>query len=141
MSGIMAMLLGRLAAGGGLTVVQTFTASGTWTAPTGVTEVEYLVVAAGGGGMVAVVAVMIQLTALLVVQVVGLDTHKLAVLAIRQVHLHHKEVLAATERQRRERRTMLAAAVVVLLLLAQTQLALLQEMVALEPHHLFLVAA
>ncbi len=50
MSGIMAMLLGRLAAGGGLTVVQTFTASGTWTAPTGVTEVEYLVVAAGGGG-------------------------------------------------------------------------------------------
>jgi len=91
--------------------------------------------------MVAVVAVMIQLTALLVVQVVGLDTHKLAVLAIRQVHLHHKEVLAATERQRRERRTMLAAAVVVLLLLAQTQLALLQEMVALEPHHLFLVAA
>jgi hypothetical protein len=52
MSGIMAMLLGRLAAtgGGGLSIVQTFTASGTWTCPTGVTEVEYLVVAAGGGG-------------------------------------------------------------------------------------------
>jgi hypothetical protein len=51
MSGIMAMLLGRLAAGGGtFTVVQTFTATGTWTAPTGVTEVEYLVVAGGGGG-------------------------------------------------------------------------------------------
>ena len=49
MSGIMAMLLGRALAGG-YTVVQTFTASGTWTAPTGVTEVEYLVVAGGGGG-------------------------------------------------------------------------------------------
>ena len=46
----MAMLLGRALAAGGYTVVQTFTASGTWTAPTGVTEVEYLVVAGGGGG-------------------------------------------------------------------------------------------
>jgi hypothetical protein len=34
----------------GKTVIQTFTASGTWTCPTGVTEVEYLVVAGGGGG-------------------------------------------------------------------------------------------
>jgi hypothetical protein len=34
----------------GKTVIQTFTASGTWTCPTGVTEVEYLVVGAGGGG-------------------------------------------------------------------------------------------
>ena len=48
MSGIMAMLLGRVVGGGTFTVVQTFTASGTWTAPTGVTEVEYLVVAGGG---------------------------------------------------------------------------------------------
>ena len=31
-------------------VIQTFTASGSWTCPTGVTEVEYLVVAGGGGG-------------------------------------------------------------------------------------------
>ena len=30
-------------------VVQTFTASGDWIAPQGVTEVEYLVVAGGGG--------------------------------------------------------------------------------------------
>jgi hypothetical protein len=34
----------------GKTVIQTFTASGTWTCPEGVTEVEYLVVAGGGGG-------------------------------------------------------------------------------------------
>ena len=35
---------------GGYIVVQTFTATSTWTCPTGVTEVEYLVVAGGGGG-------------------------------------------------------------------------------------------
>jgi hypothetical protein len=34
----------------GYTVIQTFTATSTWTCPTGVTEVEYLVVAGGGGG-------------------------------------------------------------------------------------------
>ena len=34
----------------GFTVIQTFTANGTWTCPTGVTEVEYLVVAGGGSG-------------------------------------------------------------------------------------------
>ena len=34
----------------GYTIVQTFTATSTWTCPTGVTEVEYLVVAGGGGG-------------------------------------------------------------------------------------------
>ena len=33
-----------------VTVVQTFLATGTWTAPTGVTEVQYLVVAGGAGG-------------------------------------------------------------------------------------------
>ena len=38
------------AASSGFTVVQTFLASGTWTAPTGVTSVDYLVVAGGGGG-------------------------------------------------------------------------------------------
>ena len=32
------------------TIISTFTSSGTWTAPSGVTEVEYLVVAGGGGG-------------------------------------------------------------------------------------------
>ena len=52
MSGILQMLLARagVTGGGGYTVIQTFTASGTWTCPTGVTEVEYLVVAGGGGG-------------------------------------------------------------------------------------------
>ena len=35
--------------GVGFTVVQTFTATSTWTCPAGVTEVEYLVVAGGGG--------------------------------------------------------------------------------------------
>ena len=46
------MLLARagVAAGGGFTVVSTFTANSTWTCPAGVTEVEYLVVAGGGGG-------------------------------------------------------------------------------------------
>ena len=34
----------------GSTVTQSFTASGYWTAPAGVTQVDYLVVAAGGGG-------------------------------------------------------------------------------------------
>ena len=34
----------------GYTIVQTFTATSTWTCPTGVIEVEYLVVAGGGGG-------------------------------------------------------------------------------------------
>ena len=34
----------------GTVVVQTFTATSTWTCPTGVSEVEYLVVAGGGGG-------------------------------------------------------------------------------------------
>jgi hypothetical protein len=33
-----------------VTVIQSFTATGDWTCPTGVTEVEYLVVAGGGGG-------------------------------------------------------------------------------------------
>ena len=32
------------------TIIQSFTASGSWVCPTGVTEVEYLVVAGGGGG-------------------------------------------------------------------------------------------
>jgi hypothetical protein len=35
---------------GGLSVIQTFLATGTWSAPTGVNSVSYLVV--GGGGVV-----------------------------------------------------------------------------------------
>ena len=52
MTGILATLIGQVFAGGGgggYTIVQTFTATSTWTCPTGVTEVEYLVVAGGGG--------------------------------------------------------------------------------------------
>jgi hypothetical protein len=33
-----------------VTVIQSFTATGDWVCPTGVTEVEWLVVAGGGGG-------------------------------------------------------------------------------------------
>ena len=33
-----------------VTVIQSFTATGEWVCPTGVTEVDYLVVAAAGGG-------------------------------------------------------------------------------------------
>ena len=40
----------RLWPSAGYYVVQTFLASGSWTAPTGVTSVDYLVVAGGGGG-------------------------------------------------------------------------------------------
>ena len=54
MTGILqALLMGRVAAGGTFTVVQTFTGTGTWTAPTGVTSVDYLVVGGGGGGVAA----------------------------------------------------------------------------------------
>ena len=49
MSGIMQMLLGRVVAAG-VTIRQQFTASSTWTCPTGVTAVDYLVVAGGAGG-------------------------------------------------------------------------------------------
>ena len=34
----------------GPTIIQTFTTTGTWTCPTGVEEVEYLIVAGGAGG-------------------------------------------------------------------------------------------
>ena len=37
--------------GAGFTIIQTFTASGSWVCPTGVTEVEYLVVAGGGAAL------------------------------------------------------------------------------------------
>lgn len=50
MSGIMSLLLAVKVGGGAFTEYKIFTASGNWTAPTGVTEVEYLVVAGGGGG-------------------------------------------------------------------------------------------
>lgn len=49
MSGILQLLLGQVVAGG-YTVIERFLASGTWTAPTGVTATDYLVVAGGGGG-------------------------------------------------------------------------------------------
>ena len=50
MSGIMNLLLAAKMGAAPYTIIQTFLATGTWTAPTGVTEVEYLVVAGGGGG-------------------------------------------------------------------------------------------
>jgi hypothetical protein len=50
MSGIMQLLLAARVAAGAFTEYKIFTASGNWTAPTGVTEVEYLVVAGGGAG-------------------------------------------------------------------------------------------
>jgi hypothetical protein len=52
MSGILGLVLGNFApaAGGGVTVIQSFTATGEWVCPTGVTEVEWLIVAGGGGG-------------------------------------------------------------------------------------------
>ena len=50
MSGIMMLLLARVVGGQRFVEVKTFTTSGSWTAPTGVTEVEYLIVAGGGGG-------------------------------------------------------------------------------------------
>ena len=51
MSGIMHLLLGQVVgAAAAYTEYKIFTASGNWTAPTGVTQVEYLVVAGGGGG-------------------------------------------------------------------------------------------
>ena len=50
MTGIFLSLLGARTSAATYTVVQTFTATSTWTCPTGVTEVEYLVVAGGGAG-------------------------------------------------------------------------------------------
>jgi MSHA biogenesis protein MshQ len=52
MSGILGLVLGNFApaAGGEVTVIQSFTATGEWVCPTGVTEVEWLIVAGGGGG-------------------------------------------------------------------------------------------
>jgi hypothetical protein len=50
MSGIHLALLGMTFGGAPVTVIQSFTATGEWVCPTGVTEVEYLVVAGGGGG-------------------------------------------------------------------------------------------
>jgi hypothetical protein len=44
MSGIHLALLG-MTYGGSVTVIQSFTATGEWVCPTGVTEVEWLIVA------------------------------------------------------------------------------------------------
>ena len=49
MSGILQILFASLSSGG-VTQIISFTATGSWTAPTGVTSVNYLVVAGGGGG-------------------------------------------------------------------------------------------
>ena len=49
MSGIHLALLG-MTYGGEVTVIQSFTATGEWVCPTGVTEVEWLIVGGGGGG-------------------------------------------------------------------------------------------
>ena len=38
----------------GFLIIQQFTASGTWTAPTGVTSVDYLVVAGGAAGVAGI---------------------------------------------------------------------------------------
>jgi MSHA biogenesis protein MshQ len=45
-----------LTSGGFVTVIQSFTATGEWVCPTGVTEVEWLIVAGGGGGGGSVVS-------------------------------------------------------------------------------------
>jgi hypothetical protein len=51
MSGIHLALLGMTyGPGAPVTVIQSFTATGEWVCPTGVTEVEWLIVAGGGGG-------------------------------------------------------------------------------------------
>jgi len=50
MSGIMSLLLGQVVSAAAYTEYKIFTASGSWVCPTGVTQVEYLVVAGGGGG-------------------------------------------------------------------------------------------
>jgi hypothetical protein len=51
MTGILNALFASLAGPQNVTVIQTFTATGEWVCPTGVTGVEYLVVAGGGGGV------------------------------------------------------------------------------------------
>ena len=56
MTGILLSLLSSRISGG-FTVVQTFTATSTWTCPTGVTSVDYLVVGGGGGGAAGRIAV------------------------------------------------------------------------------------
>jgi hypothetical protein len=50
MTGILNALFASLAGVERVTVIQSFTATGEWVCPTGVTGVEYLVVAGGGGG-------------------------------------------------------------------------------------------
>ena len=48
MTGILNLIIGSL--GRRYTIIQTFTATSTWTCPTGVTEVEYLIVGGGASG-------------------------------------------------------------------------------------------
>jgi hypothetical protein len=49
MTGILNALFASLAGPQNVTVIQSFTATGDWVCPTGVTEVEWLIVAGGGG--------------------------------------------------------------------------------------------
>jgi hypothetical protein len=49
MTGILNALFASLAGPQNVTVIQSFTATGEWVCPTGVTEVEFLIVAGGGG--------------------------------------------------------------------------------------------
>ena len=48
MTGILNLLIGSL--GSKFTIIQTFTATQDWTCPTGVTQIDYLIVGGGGGG-------------------------------------------------------------------------------------------
>ena len=51
MTGIHQLLFTNFAAGGGgVTQILAFTGTGSWTCPTGVTEIDYLIVAGGGSG-------------------------------------------------------------------------------------------
>ena len=51
MTGIHQLLFTNFATGGGdATQILTFTGGGSWTCPTGVTEIDYLVIGGGGGG-------------------------------------------------------------------------------------------
>jgi hypothetical protein len=143
MSGIHLALLG-MTYGGSVTVIQSFTATGEWVCPTGVTEVEWLVVAGGGGGggwrwwaaTVAQVVALIQQVTVdqeAVVNELALAHHLLmGVLVIHQVpHLRREAAVEVAESD---------LVVVVVALLTQEQMALMEQVVTevMEKHLLFL---
>jgi hypothetical protein len=79
MSGILGLVLGNFApaAGGAVTVIQSFTATGEWVCPTGVTEVEWLIVAGGGSGGATVDGAAVVVVALVVLeQATGLCSNR-----------------------------------------------------------------